>query len=432
MRRRVACALPATVVAASVGGCDRAASPESDTSSGSASGSSPASPLSDSPSREKNFLSADATWYREQLLNGNVRPRLKAAVASSGFYAPNIARNWTLKGEQRGTLITQSRAIYVASVGYEVTGEAVYRDALVRTADFLLTKWRHPTERGLWAKEVSPDGKVLSDEVHRYGQMQAIFALAHAFRSTQEKRFLDAALNTWLNVDIRALVAGKRPDYTLTGLNVAMHTFEAMFALHRAAPSKLLFDDVTLIAEHILKYFLNEKEGFFYEHLNEQMQPLADGEIRVGHNFEMAFLFSRAVASGLHTKFLDASLRVVNFLADRGISAANGSVPHELSYRGTLRDPQLAFWCHTEALRSLAHFAVEHRQARLQPRFDAVLAFAKAHFIDDKYGGWYRVADQPDQGKGSDWFAGYHEAMMSTEILRLTGYAFKSGPQMLL
>ena len=145
MRRRVVYGLPATAIAGLLGGCDKASSPENEASSRSESGSVAAPPPSQLPSREQNFLSADATWYREQLLNGNVRPRLKAAVSSSGFYAPNIARNWTLKGEQRGTLITQSRAIYVASVGYEVTGEAVYRDSLVRTADFLVTKWRHPT-----------------------------------------------------------------------------------------------------------------------------------------------------------------------------------------------------------------------------------------------------------------------------------------------
>lgn len=379
-----------------------------------------------------NFLSKDLAWYRDQFIAGNAEPRRKVAVAPNGFYAPNLSRDWRLQGEQRGTLITQTRAIYVMAAGYEVSGEPAYRDALLRTADFLLTKWRHPREPGFWVKEVAPDGKVLNDDVHFYGQMHAIFALAHAYRSTQEKRFLDAALNTWLNLDIRALVAGKRPGYSLTGLNIAMHAFEAILALHRAAPSRVLFDDLGLLGERILKHFMNEKEGYFYESLTEDLKPMPGGEINMGHNFQMAFLFSRAVASGLPEKFLDAAVRVAEFAAIQGVNGARGSVALEYNYKGAIRNPALAHWPHTEALRCLAHFAIQRQRPGLKPQFDSVLAFAKAHFIDSKFGGWYRVADQSEQGKGADWFAGYHEAMMSTEILRLAGATFTSGNEMLL
>jgi len=441
VRRRLALSVPLSLASLWLPGCDQSSSTVAQPpASGPA--AAPAAPAAaaaaaaaGSPASVKsasNFLTADAHWYRELLLGGNARPRLKAAVAPNGFYSPNITRDWKVTGEQRGTLITQTRAIYVMAAAYEVSAEPAFQDALVRTADFLLLKFHHPTEPGLWVKEIAPDGKILDPEVHVYGQMQAIFALAHAYRSTNEKRFLDAALTTWLNVDIRALVSGKRPDYALTGLNVAMHTFEAILALNRASPSRVLLDDLNVIGEHILKYFLNEKEGYFYEHLTEDLKPLPGGEIRVGHNFEMAFLFSRAAAVGLPAKFHEAGGRVVDFAAAHGIHATNGSVPHELTYDRAVRDPLLVFWCHAEALRAIAHFVVQRQRAALRPKFDAVLGFTKAHFIDPTYGGWYRTADRPDQGKGSDWFAGYHEAMLCTEILRLTDQRFKSGQEMLL
>lgn len=430
-RRRLTLSIPLSLAGLWLPGCERP--PSTDAQSGVAQAAAPA--MSDSLASDgtvRNFLSGDAAWYRDQLLAGNALPRQKVAIAPSGFYSPNITRDWKLKGEQRGTLITQTRAIYVMAAAYEVSGEAAFLDALVRAADFLLLKWPHPREPGRWAKEVAPDGKILDDEVQLYGQTHAIFALAHAFRSTREKRFLDAALTTWLHLDIRDLAASKRPDHALTGLNVAMHTFEAMLALNRAAPSKVLFDDLNLIGEHILKYFFNDKEAYFYEHLTDDLKPAPAGEIRVGHNFEMAFLFSRAAAFGLPARYLDAANRAVDFAVAHGIRASNGSVPQELHYNLAVRDPLLAFWCHTEALRSLAHFVVERQRTSLQPRFDAVLGFARAHFIDPTFGGWYRTADRPDQGKGADWFEGYHEAMMCTEILRLTGQRFKSGPEMLL
>ncbi len=378
-----------------------------------------------------NALPEEAAWYRKQLIDGEVKPRLRSGIAANGFYRPFLSRDWRPRQEQHGTLISQSRAIYVMAAGYEVTGEQVYYDAMIKAADFLLANFADKKQPGRWASAVAPDGKVLDVSFHAYGYAHVIFAMAHAYRATRDKRYLDAAFATWLALDVPRTLQGKNPELRFDGLNVAMHTFEALLALYKADRSTLILDDLKLLGEHILARFFEPQRGFFYENLDASLRPLPAGEIRLGHNVEMAFLFSRAVDVGLPAKFLDAANRTVDFVVKRGMNR-DGSIPHELNYNLTVKDATLIWWTQTELLRALAHFAVRRERTDLMPALVSASAYAKAHYIDSVYGGWYEQPDGTNLPKGHDWMAGYHVSMMLTEMLRLQGESFKSGKEMLL
>lgn len=41
-----------------------------------------------------NALPEDASWFRKQLSDGEVKPRLQHGMAANGFYRPNLARDW--------------------------------------------------------------------------------------------------------------------------------------------------------------------------------------------------------------------------------------------------------------------------------------------------------------------------------------------------
>ena len=98
-------------------------------------------------------------------------------------------------------------------------------------------------------------------------------------------------------------------------------------------------------------------------------------------------IFSRAVDIGFPQKYLDAANRAIDFVVTRGINRADGSMPHELNYDGTVKDPTLIWWVHTELLRTLAHFVVQRDRQDLRPAFLKTWAYAKLHFIDPVYGG---------------------------------------------
>jgi mannose/cellobiose epimerase-like protein (N-acyl-D-glucosamine 2-epimerase family) len=171
------------------------------------------------------------------------------------------------------------------AVGYEVTGERVYYDAMIKAADFLLENYAEKKVPGRWANLVGPDGKVLAAQFHAYGYTHVIFALAHAYRASKDKKYLDAAFATWLQLDLRRTLQGRNPEVKLHGLNVAMHAFEGLLALYKADHSNLVLDDLKLLGEYILGNFFDSQRGFFYEELDANLRPRrrAIGQI-TGHN----------------------------------------------------------------------------------------------------------------------------------------------------
>ena len=84
----------------------------------------------------------------------------------------------------------------------------------------------------------------MSRDFHAYGHAHVIMALSHAFKVSGDSRYLKAAMQTWLALDVPNAIAGKHQLYDLRGLNVSMHMFEALLVLFKATESKLVRSDL--------------------------------------------------------------------------------------------------------------------------------------------------------------------------------------------
>jgi len=376
--------------------------------------------------------SPSADWLKANLISGNVEPRLKHGLLPSGFFQPNLGPDWTPVPPQTATLISQTRAIYVMAMGYEVSSDARYLDATKLAADYLLTRFGNARVPGRWARAVSPDGKVVSDDFHAYGHAHVIFALAHAGKVAREAKYLDAAMHTWLAMDVPSAIAGRNSFYDLRGLNVAMHTFEALLVLYKASGSKLVLSDLKLLGDFIVARFFDQQRGYFAEWLTPELARKPDGEVRLGHSIEMAFLLSRAVDAGLPQSYLEPANASVRFVARVASRDPRGVIPHTVNYAGNVQDGELYWWCQTELLRGLAHFGIHRGSDELRAQFERTLRSVRELFVDPASGGWYSKANAKDQNKGHEWKVGYHEAMMATEVMRLHGMRFRSGAEVLL
>ena len=413
------------VMLAAIAGCDSRPAPSSPQAAPAAERAAADRPAAERP------IAADAEWYRSQLIDGIARPLLRNAVADNGFYRPFLGRDWRPLAEQRATLVSQSRAIYVLAAAYEVSGDAAYKDALVKLADFLLARFANPSTPGVWASAVSADGAVVDPGFYALAHAQAMFALAHAYRSTSDKRYLDAALATWITMDVPRLVDQKNPLFKATALPVSMHLFEALLALYRAAPSKLLLDDLSRMRDYIVANFFDRQKGFFYENLDASLRPPPTGTVVVAHNARIAFFLSRAVAAGLPEKYLDIANRTVDFVV-RSVNPTNSSLPFEIDYNGKITNATIFGPNQADLILCLAHYASARGRTDLQRLHDDAVTYAKTHLVDPEFGGWYAEADRPDLPKGHDWKVSYHETLMFTEELRLRGWKFRSGAEMLL
>ena len=372
-------------------------------------------------------------WLKHNLIEGNVEPRLVNGLGPDGFYQPLLRNDWTPKPEQKATLISQTRFIYVMAMGYEVTSDKRYLDAMTRAADYLLKHFSNPDIQGHWFREVLPDGQVGNRSFHAYGYAQVVFALAHAYKITGNSRYFDAAMHTWLALDVPGAINGNNRFYNLRGLNVAMHLFESLLVLYKATEHpKIIGQDLSSLAEYIVDHFYDPKLGVFVEDLTPTLDRAADGEIRLGHAIEMAFLLSRAVDAGLPASYLKPANASVDFVSRQAAKNPRGMIPHTINYNGSIRDPEQYWWCQTELLRGLAHFSMHRNRTDLTAQFKSSLDQVQNHFIDPVYGGWYKKPDAPELDKGEQWKVGYHVTMMLTELMRLNEVSFRSGSEVLL
>ena len=380
----------------------------------------------------------DRAWFRRSLVEDNLAHWLAAAPAPNGFFRTTLDRQWRPAATQTATLVSQSRMLYVLSVGYEVTGRDEYLQAVRKGAEFLLA---HFSDRGhggfFWS--VAPEGRVLEKHKSSYGHAFAIFGLAHAYRVTGERRFAEAALRCWDDVKahLRYPSGGIKPQTTrdfsqVRGTNTQnpmMHLFEALLALHDATGSRQVFDDAGELAGFIYERLYDREGGFLPERYTEQWERLPierGGFVDLGHQFEWAYLLSRAVEKGFPRRYLDIGRRLLDFGMRVAYDRSEGGIFSRGDYAGRrLGGAGKGWWQQCELLRALMHYAALRGREDLWEPFAQSLAFVKEHFLDAEYGGWYG-SYEPGRGpvrrdKGSTWKVGYHAAGMHAEALRLTG-----------
>lgn len=374
----------------------------------------------------------DLDWLAENLIRGTVEPRLAHGLLPNGFYQPNLGPDWKPLQAQAASLISQSRAIYVMATGYEVSRDARYLDAMTRAAGYLMRRFPDGRAPGRWVRSVAPDGKVLSDAFHAYGHSHVILALAHAFKAADDSQYLDAAMHTWLALDVPGAITGRNGLYELRGLNVAMHTFEALLVLYKATASDLVRSDLRSLGEYIAARFHDAQHGCFVEELTPELTHRAGGEVRLGHSIEMAFLLSRAVDAGLPQPFLEPAIASAASVARIAARDARGIIPHTVDYAGNVRDGDYHWWCQTELLRGLAHFGIHRGRDDLRTQFESTLRSVRALFVDPVDDSWYSRPHAKEANRGHEWKVGYHVAMMATEVMRLRGARFHSGSEILL
>lgn len=378
----------------------------------------------------------DREWFRRALVDETARWRA-AASTPNGFFQPSLDREWRPVGQQTGTLVSQSRLIFVMAAGYDHTRDRAYLEAVRKGAEFLLAHFRD-TEHGGWFWSVSPEGEVLDTAKDSYGHAFVIFGVAHAARVTGDARFREAALGTWseMKARLRDSAGFIKPRTTLdfgevrgvNSQNPMMHLFEALLALHDVTGSRQVLEETQALADAIFGRLFQHHQGCLPELFDVEWKPLAPsrgGRIELGHQFEWAFLLSRAVEKGLPRRFLKTGGRLLDYGMKHAYDAEAGGIYSRGDYQGNATRGPKGWWEQAEFLRALAHYAALRGRADLWPAFEKSLDFVKRNFIDAEHGGWFGSYDPgtPRDGrrlhKGSPWMVGYHVVGMYAEALRL-------------
>ncbi len=394
-------------------------------------------------------------WFHDHCLNELLPRWYEAAVTASGFFRVNLDRDWTpLEDHKIGTLVSQARLLYVFSVGFRLTQDSAYRDAVEAGARFLLAHFTDLVYDGYyWACD--EDGNVLDHTKQAYGHAFVVFGLCHAFQITQETAFLEAALQVYalLRTRFRDAYGGligrmtrdwreenKPSEFLPRSQNPMMHTFEAFLALAKVLehqPTTVTPEAVMQEAQAIAEFlFLRRGEAHavpLFELYTKDWSLAAEEENRfysIGHQFEWAFLLSHGVECGLPTSLLSIGQRCLKVGLSVGYEATagtRGAIRAFANSQAQITREDLVYWDHAEALRALMHYIVRRSEIvdtqELRLAFEKTLEFVRGNFLDPAYGGWYASLDADAtpvaMRKGSVWKLDYHQIALCDEALRL-------------
>jgi mannose/cellobiose epimerase-like protein (N-acyl-D-glucosamine 2-epimerase family) len=208
-----------------------------------------------------------------------------------------------------------------------------------------------------------------------------------------------------------------------------MHLFEALLALHDATGSREVRNDAKALADAIFTRLYQEQGGYLPEFYDSEWKPLIAekrGHIDLGHQFEWAFLLSRAVEKGFPKQYLKTGRRLLDFGMKHAWDPEAGGIYSRSSYDSVVvREPKM-WWQQAEHLRAVSHYAALRGRSDLWPAFDKSLDFVKRNFMDSEYGGWYfdydpaRPREEKRTHKGLPTQIGYHVVGFYAEGLRLS------------
>lgn len=435
----------------------------------------------------------DVAGVRDELVrfvdtwNGGARRERGAAGAGAyaagwdGLFRVNLDRQFNpvhyYTDDQ--TIISQSRMIYLNVEAYR-TAAAIdqprFRAAVQKAADYLIARGFDPRTYGgkpgglFWALQA--DGAYPPTHTthvygtpprykNAYGHVAAVFAFAQAYTVTRDADHLAAAfraLDAWEKqfADTAAGPGAYLPTATEDfsrrvenrNLDYMTHAFEAFLSLYDALPASDarragIATKITGLGNFITTRLYRNAAGstsmgYLPWWYNAAWQPSSDPAQRYmtpGHNFEVAYLLSRAVERGFSSTWLATAGKLIAFALKYGFdnnpaSPTYGAPRYEkLWFDGRPAAPQtenLVWWPAAEATRALGHFAGVRGRGDWWDEFAAALKFVSRRFIDPTYGGWYPQLSPATlapaiTNKGTVWTAGYHEAMLYAELLRLCG-----------
>lgn len=371
----------------------------------------------------------DALWAGE-LLRANLDLWLTASAQPSGLFYPFLDRQWQRMAPAPLTLVSQCRLIYNFSRGYESWQSQAYADAA--QAGVAALQRFFAVSPGRWRWSVTPNGAAQDDTPDAYGHAFCVLALATAGRVLGEPSWVSDAWQTGQYVQSALADPAGGLLWRLTGpeafavnprsQNPLMHSFEALMALHAAAP-----DGRALGAAHDVLAFAHELAGFDTGALTEdytatwQPQTLDKGGlVKIGHVFEWAWLLSEWHALTSDPEALAQGLRFLEIGMAWGLDTS-GSVRDSCTPDGRVVDAAPGLWPQCEAVRALCRYAARHGQAQCETPLRNAGQFYRTHFLDGNYGGVFAEPARADgshsQIKGDAWKLDYHTLGMCLELM---------------
>jgi len=317
-------------------------------------------------------------------------------------------------------LVSSTRFVFNYAMAYREFGDAAYRDAVVHGLRYLREVHRDAATGGYaWTLR---DGQVEDATWHCYGMAFVLLAYTCGVKAGVEeaRAWMD---ETWNLLELHFWDAQARlyrdeadPQWQFSdyrGQNANMHMCEAMLAAYEATGVRRYLDRALLLADRITRDQAALAGGLVWEHYDRDWNVDWDYHrddpkhlfrpwgFQPGHQTEWAKLLLILDRHVRADWLVPTAQHLFDTAVARSWDEVRGGLYYGFDTEGRVCDDDKYFWVQAESLAAAALLAQRTGEARYWDWYERLWTYSWRHFVDHRYGAWYRILDA-DNRKYSD------------------------------
>jgi len=339
-------------------------------------------------------------------------------------------------------LVSSTRFVFNYAMALGEFGEAAYLDAVRHGLRYLREVHRDAHTGGYcWTLR---DGRPEDRTNHCYGLAFVLLAYAKGREAgvTEAAAWMD---ETWALLEGRFWDADAGlyrdeagPDWVFSdyrGQNANMHMCEAMLAAYEASGEARYLERAHALADHMTRRQAAKAGGLVWEHYDKHWEPdwaynrddpkhlFRPWGFQPGHQTEWAKLLLILDRHRPEAWLLPTARHLFDTALARAWDREWGGICYGFAPEGRVCDADKYFWVQAESLAAAALLAQRSGEASYWEWYDRIWAYAWRHFVDHRYGAWYRILDRENRKysaeKSPAGKTDYHTMGACYEVLRL-------------
>lgn len=293
------------------------------------------------------------------------------------------------------------------------------------------------------------DGKAEDRTYHAYGVAFVLLAYSTALKAglTEVRPWMD---ETWELLEKRywdadfGLYRDEADEHwnfsSYRGQNANMHMCEAMLAAYQASDEPRYLERALTLADNMTRRQAAKAEGLVWEHydvdwnidwkynLDNPKHLFRPWGFQPGHQTEWAKLLlilePLLLERNREEKWLvPTAQHLFDVALDRSWDKQYGGMAYGFAPDGTVCDDDKYFWVQAESLAAAALLHARTGDAKYDEWYQKLWAYSWEHFVDHKYGAWYRILTRDnrkyDDEKSPAGKVDYHTMGACYEVMEL-------------
>jgi len=374
------------------------------------------------------------------------------AIDPAGGFFHYFKDDGTIYDRRHRHLVSSTRFVFnyaMAAVEFGQPGapEREYVEAARHGLRYLREVHRDPSSGGYaWTIR---DGQPADRTNHAYGVAFVLLAYATARKAGigEATAWMD---ETWQLLELHYWDADAGlyrdeadPNWQFSdyrGQNANMHMCEAMLAAYEASDEPHYLDRALALADHMTRRQAAQADGLVWEHYdshwnvdwdyhrNDPKHLFRPWGFQSGHQTEWAKLLlilePLLLERGRAEKWLlPTAMHLFDTALARAWDNKYGGICYGFAPDGSVCDDDKYFWVQAESLTAAALLHARTGLAVYDDWYEKLWAYAWEHFVDHRYGAWYRILSRNnrklDDEKSPAGKTDYHTMGACHKLLRV-------------